>query len=867
MKKRAFLLTVVLAALVMFPALAQASPEVTPLPRLGIHSIDTMRPNGEYVIFVLTGTRWQEVGTLSFDRFFRERELDLGPYLSSSGQKAVRVRLVQRGGGAAHIDSVFLGGLMPTEVKVKGYNARFALKKVSQTDYDVLDAFQKNCEVVFPSQGHDAVLRITARVEGTEISTTPFQFPRENLYREMTSGSRFYPYTLSSGAGAQEPFFKEYSRTGSGHPSGYTYGWVKNDEKNLYVTIDFTPDNTMDGDKDYAMVYAKTSQGLKEFRVSVPERRWGRARFTYTDTVAYQHKVYEFTIPLHELGVKDVGKEKDLLLAFSAYGTAGPGDHQPSLAYDPENNRFLVVYFKVDGSGTVYDIYGQLLSPDGTAVGPEFAVSNAVNNQQYPSVAYDSVNQRFLVVLQDFRNGSDTDIYGQLVNADGSLYGAGITSGVNFTISNAVGYQYNPSVAYDSVNQRFLVAWMDYRSGSSYDIYGQMVNADGSLYGAGITSGVNFTVSNALNYQYYPSVAYDSVNQRFLVAWQDERNGNNDIYGQLVNADGSLYGAGITSGVNFTISNALNAQYAPSVAYDSVNQRYLVAWYDYRSGAWDIYGQVVNADGSLYGAGITSGVNFTISNALGYQQSPSMAYDSVNQRFLVVWQDERNGPSDIYGQVVNADGSLYGVGITSGVNFTISATSSNKFDPAVAYNPLCSSFLVAYQDWAAAPPDIAFSRVGNACETTPPTVASTAPANNATGVAIATNVTATFSEAMRASTINTTTFTLSDGTNAVSGTVGYDSGTQTATFTPTSALSYSTIYTATITTGVTDLVGNALAADYTWSFTTVSAGGGGNGGCGCVTASLPNSNLEPLGTLILCGVVTGLARFMRRKRA
>jgi len=299
----------------------------------------------------------------------------------------------------------------------------------------------------------------------------------------------------------------------------------------------------------------------------------------------------------------------------------------------------------------------------------------------------------------------------------------------------------------------------------------------------------------------------------------------------------------------------------------------LVAWMDYRSGAWDIYGQVVNADGSLYGAGITSGVNFTISNALGYQQSPSMAYDSVNQRFLVAWIDSRSGTYyDIYGQVVNADGSLYGVGITSGVNFTISATSSDKYDPSVAYNPLCSSFLVAYEDDAVSPPDIAFSRVGNACETTPPTVASTAPANTATGVAIATSVTATFSEAMRASTINTTTFTLSDGTNAVSGTVTYDSDTKTATFTPTSALAYSTTYTATITTGVKDLVGNALAADYTWSFTTEDApppppGGDGDNGCGCVTASLPNSNLEPLGTLILCGVVIGLVRFMRRKRA
>jgi Protein of unknown function (DUF1566)/Bacterial Ig-like domain len=55
----------------------------------------------------------------------------------------------------------------------------------------------------------------------------------------------------------------------------------------------------------------------------------------------------------------------------------------------------------------------------------------------------------------------------------------------------------------------------------------------------------------------------------------------------------------------------------------------------------------------------------------------------------------------------------------------------------------------------------------------------------------------------------------------VTGTVDY-SGT-TATFTPSGNLAYSTTYTATIaggTTGVKDAAGNALASNYTWSFTT-----------------------------------------------
>nr|NQU90416.1 Ig-like domain-containing protein [Bacteroidota bacterium] len=102
-----------------------------------------------------------------------------------------------------------------------------------------------------------------------------------------------------------------------------------------------------------------------------------------------------------------------------------------------------------------------------------------------------------------------------------------------------------------------------------------------------------------------------------------------------------------------------------------------------------------------------------------------------------------------------------------------------------------------------------------------PMVNSTDPLNNATGVERNKVVVLTFSEAMDPSTINSTTFTLNQGTTAVSGTVAY-SGT-TATFTPSNVLAASTTYTATITTGAKDLAGNALAANIVWSFTTGGA--------------------------------------------
>lgn len=102
-----------------------------------------------------------------------------------------------------------------------------------------------------------------------------------------------------------------------------------------------------------------------------------------------------------------------------------------------------------------------------------------------------------------------------------------------------------------------------------------------------------------------------------------------------------------------------------------------------------------------------------------------------------------------------------------------------------------------------------------------PTITSTSPTNNATGVVRNTDVAFTFSEEMDPSTINTSTFILTKGTTTIPGTVAYSG--KTATFTPTTPLSGGTAYTATITTGARDLGGNAVTANIVWGFTTVGA--------------------------------------------
>lgn len=139
-------------------------------------------------------------------------------------------------------------------------------------------------------------------------------------------------------------------------------------------------------------------------------------------------------------------------------------------------------------------------------------------------------------------------------------------------------------------------------------------------------------------------------------------------------------------------------------------------------------------------------------------------------------------------------------------------------------------------------------------DTYPPHVASTLPVADATNVALSTALKAVFDEDVNPATVTDATFLVNNG--AVAGTVSYDAPTKTATFTPSAPFGSETAYTATITTGVRDLAGNALAAGHEWSFTTTDGaapgvssvtpvdGATGQSIVGAITATF-NDDMDP----------------------
>lgn len=118
-----------------------------------------------------------------------------------------------------------------------------------------------------------------------------------------------------------------------------------------------------------------------------------------------------------------------------------------------------------------------------------------------------------------------------------------------------------------------------------------------------------------------------------------------------------------------------------------------------------------------------------------------------------------------------------------------------------------------------------FGDAAVSADTSAPTVSTYAPLDDATGVATSATVNATFNEALDEDTVNSGTVMLFAGSETggpqtpVAGTVSYDSALKKITFTPTSALSASTLYEFILTTRIKNASGIAFAGAKS-SFTT-----------------------------------------------
>jgi hypothetical protein len=191
---------------------------------------------------------------------------------------------------------------------------------------------------------------------------------------------------------------------------------------------------------------------------------------------------------------------------------------------------------------------------------------------------------------------------------------------------------------------------------------------------------------------------------------------------------------------------------------------------------------------------------------------------ALNQAIIVTFSEKMDASTINANSVLLASGTTVVSGAISYTGMAATFTPTASLQAGVVYTATVTTEVADLSGNA-----MAAAKVWSFTTDVLPTASATSPLNNATNVARNKVLSVTFSEAMDGSTFNSSTFTLKQGSILVTGAVAY-SGT-TATFTPAALLTAGTVYTATVTSSVKDLGGNALAAAQEWSFTTGTVAG------------------------------------------
>jgi hypothetical protein len=293
-------------------------------------------------------------------------------------------------------------------------------------------------------------------------------------------------------------------------------------------------------------------------------------------------------------------------------------------------------------NGMDYDIYAQRIDASGSVkwTGDGIPVSSLAGYQGDPQIVSDGSGGA-VIVWEDFRSGTNHDIYAQRVDSSGTA--AWIPNGN--VISFAANDQINPRAVSDSLG-RTIIAWEDARSGFSWDIYAQRINNSGAL----VWNPVAESICTAPLSQGNIWLANDGSGGA-IITWQDDRTGlNTDIYAQKVDHFGGLKWG--LDGV--PVVTATNHQQSPRVIDDGYGGG-IITWHDLRNGTdYNIYAQRIDVAGAVQWD--ADGVE--IGTASGNQLRPSIISDGAHGA-IITFEDSRTlSYNDIYAQNLVEDGTL-----------------------------------------------------------------------------------------------------------------------------------------------------------------------------------------------------------------
>ncbi|MCX7944495.1 MAG: hypothetical protein N2746_08310 [Deltaproteobacteria bacterium] len=346
---------------------------------------------------------------------------------------------------------------------------------------------------------------------------------------------------------------------------------------------------------------------------------------------------------------------------FGAFG--------PKVSFSEKTSMFLSIYANKDKDTKKNGLYGVFIDRRGNVSQP-FQISK--NFGQSKAISYLSSSNVFLLVYSYCDLGCL--IEGQIILPDGTL------KGTPFIISSN-SYGFGEIVAEsDESSKKFLIVWKDYRNRSNHQVFGRLINDDGTMHGPEIQ-----IIKNANSVTGF-DIVRDSINNRYLFVYSDA-----DVNLWSINALSLRDNLSIERMNKIATSSDFNCKV--SISFDSKNKLFFIAYSNFLPGvnSFNIEALVLDEDLKvLYNIDVTTGSN--------QNRFPDTAYNPFADAFVITYHTKR-----IEGTISNIafalykaiDGSLIDTGI---VDKTGMATLLN---PSIAVNSICPNGVIVYENYDA----------------------------------------------------------------------------------------------------------------------------------------------------------------------
>jgi hypothetical protein len=484
-----------------------------------------------------------------------------------------------------------------------------------------------------------SVTAITAVVKGSAVAYDP----RESMYLVVSAyGDLNGRFVSAAGDPIGLPFTIQVGTSGATHFPGVAYSPDANGGAGGFLVAWHRSEVVG------ATVYSRTVSPagvLGPVSHLTTDGSWWEAGVD----VAYSTKSQEFLVAWQAAGIRAqrVGMNGDPL-GLNIFVTGTDYHRDPSVAYNPTTNEFMVVYSGAD-TVSAYAAARRVAAGSGTLVGTETLLNRAVGTY-ITEVAYNSATNRYLATW--YQAGT----FGRFLDAAGTPVSDVLLLATRFTAYDGLGLDYNPAT------NTFMMVAHDTQT---------LQDGAAELSGAGAIPGTGFVATDTptVKGNYYPKVASRTDKGEWLMSTATDF-ARTTV--QRLQSGGSGGGTppapppppctATPATTNISIPNG-----GWTFALDVVAQTTTCTWTATTSAAWLQFGAGASRTGSASvavtatnnwsllarSATVSVGSNVVTISQAGY--SPAAVHDMTGDGFSdLVWQNASSGEVALWGLRANS---------------------------------------------------------------------------------------------------------------------------------------------------------------------------------------------------------------------